>query len=250
MQVGTYKLDSKTAYEIVKHALYSGIRYIDTAQLYKNEASVGKAVEDYLNETKQTFAESKIYVTTKVSDKNSKTAESISSSIVKSLHDLRGYCSCILLHNPVKNYISAYAELLHWCSTTNLDIGVSNFQIEHLEKISNIRVPKYNQIEVHPYGQNTKLISYCREKNIKVISHTCLMKGLPLYIEHEILRELSTKYSCQPAQILIAWQLYKDLNPIIGTSSTSHLDENNKIISLEVEDIGKIDTLDINHYFY
>ena len=43
---GTYKISAEDCVDTVKYALDLGIRHIDTAQMYHNEAEVGRAIEE------------------------------------------------------------------------------------------------------------------------------------------------------------------------------------------------------------
>ena len=143
-----------------------GYRHIDTAQIYGNEADVGKAVRD------SGIPRGEIFITTKLWLTNggaSKTRMAVQESIRK----LQTHIDLILLHAPGNAILRAET----WAALESLynegivnNIGVSNFGIPHLEKLKKTAkvMPSVNQIELHPWLQRTDLVTYCKDNGIVV----------------------------------------------------------------------------------
>ena len=124
-------------------------------------------------------------------------------------------------------------------------IGVSNFNIHHLDYLLlNSRiVPAVNQVELHPYNAQPELASYCREKNIQLVSWSPLMVGKAVKIP-EVLA-LAKKYKKTPAQIIIRWNLHKGYVPIPKTENPERMKSNLEVFDFELseQDVKKIDDL-------
>jgi len=89
------------------------------------------------------------------------------------------------------------------------DIGVSNFGIPHLEKLSNTWVikPAVNQIELHPFLQREELVAYCKSNGIVLEAYSPLAKASRL--ADPVLVRISSAINKTPAEVLIAWSLAK-----------------------------------------
>lgn len=242
MAFGTYRLAFQDAYRMVKYALAEGINEIDTAQLYRNESAVQMAIDEQ---------PVKIYVTSKIHrnaiKKASKDPTSISSAFSETL-DILPSISCMLLHSPEEGFVDAWRQLIMVKENNYpfIDIGVSNFGINHLEELKDagLTTPYCNQIEVTPFNQCNKLVKYCTENNILVTSHSCLTKGERL--DNDSLKAIANRHNCTPAQVLIKWCLNRQIMPIYRTSSPKHLKENiaSREVALTSEDMDILNCLD------
>lgn len=127
------------------------------------------------------------------------------------------------------------------------NIGVSNFQIRHLEKLlgdpSCKVVPAVNQIELHPGNPSTKLVDFCKKKNIHVTAYSCLGGAVdnPLYRESAVV-EAAEATGKSPAQVLyvavwnqecgmltrcrLMWGLRRDTSVIPKSVTPSRIDAN------------------------
>jgi diketogulonate reductase-like aldo/keto reductase len=173
---GTYKL-YQDSYWATLYAIRTGYRHIDTAQLYRNEDQIGQAIRD------SGISRSDIFITTKVLNRYQKGGiDQILDSFIQSLVSLQtDYVDLLLLHAPVPGkYVQAWSvlEKLYQKGLCR-NIGVSNFDIEHLsELLKHCRVKPYcNQIEISPFYIRTELSEYCRIRNIKIVAHTNLTRG-------------------------------------------------------------------------
>ncbi|MEZ9056847.1 2,5-didehydrogluconate reductase DkgB [Vibrio pelagius] len=244
--VGTFRLEGEVVKNSVLNALEVGYRVIDTAQIYGNEASIGEALVE------SSIPREELYITTKIWVDNMSKAKLIP-SLKESLEKLQtDYVDLTLIHWPGKNEnIEEYMQALLEAKSLGLtkEIGVSNFNIELLDKAfdavgkENIAT---NQIELSPYLQNPKLVSYMREKGIKVTSYMTLAYGEVL--KEPLIIDIAGKYKVTPAQIVLAWALAKEFAVIPSSTKRENLISNLQAQQLQLtsEDLDLIDGLERN----
>lgn len=234
--LGTYRLKNNIAYNITLEALKNGYRHIDTAKLYNNENEIGRAIKDSNINRKE------IFITTKVWIKDIEN-DNIIDAILTSLEKLQtDYIDMVLLHAPLDDKITTSWNTMENIYLGNVDIlknkvrfiGVSNYDINHLEKIINkckIK-PFVNQIEVSPYLNRNELINYCNSNNINIVAHSSLVKGEKF--NDSKLIEMANKLNISPAILLLSWGVSQGLKVIPRTSNTEHLLENKKCINIKL----------------
>lgn len=120
-------------------------------------------------------------------------------------------------------------------SNSHRSIGVSNFNIHHLEALSqkSLIVPSVNQIEVHPYLQERSLVDYCKEKGIAVQAYSPLTRGKKL--DDPILKVIAKEYSRSPAQVLLRWCIQKGFICIPKSFHYGRIKENTEIFEFEIK---------------
>lgn len=247
MAFGTYRLSFQDAYRMTKNAIIEGVNLIDTAQLYQNESAVQIAIDECDKIDKPV----PLYVTSKVHSKYLKKTSIDGTVIASALRETISVLpsvSCMLLHYPEEGFVEAWRQLVMIKENDypNIDIGVSNFAIQHLNAIEEAKlpIPLYNQIEVTPFNQCKKLVHYCQDKGIIITSHSCLTKGERF--NDSTLQKIAEQNKYTPAKILIKWCMVKNIIPIYRTSSIEHLKENisAKTTQLSDLDLFVLDTLD------
>ncbi len=164
ISLGTYRLKNEQCVQIVKSGLELGYRQIDTAELYKNHVQVAQGIN------LSGVPRESIFITSKIFNHNI-TKLKIVESVDKIKKELEiDYIDLILLHNPVKNYETAWATLIEIQTQQNIRyIGTSNFGLTHLESIKNLTgvIPYLNQIELSIWNQpDLKLLDYHKSNNI------------------------------------------------------------------------------------
>ena len=224
--LGTYKLKSDACVDIVKEALNIGYRHIDTAQLYGNHQQVRQGI------TLSGVPREDIFLTSKIQDKNI-----VNKCIAESIDNIKkeleiDYLDLLLLHNPVENYADGWKNLIYAKNHFNiLNIGVSNFEIGHIETIKDRFdiLPVLNQIEYNIFQQRPHLINYCNEQNIVVQSHTGLTRKKKF--EDVKLVDFSEKHGVQPGFFMHKFILQKNIGILPKTTNLDHLQENFNLAS-------------------
>lgn len=240
--LGTYNLYDELCTEIVKNAINIGYSLIDTAQLYKNHTFI----KDGINLSNKTRDD--IFITSKVHNRNiikKRIPESID-LIKKELET--DYIDLILLHNPTKNYIEGWQELIRCQNHFNIKyIGTSNFNVSNIEEIEKITgiIPSLNQIEYNIFNQQNELVNYLNEKNILIQSHTGLTRKTKIYDQQ--LNNLSIKYTMSPIFMMNKFILQNNIGIIPKTTNIDHLKENFNILNKQnlnneiMEELKKFD---------
>ncbi|ETI32531.1 hypothetical protein F441_20555 [Phytophthora nicotianae CJ01A1] len=235
--------DVTNSYNIVLSALKQGYRHIDTAQLYHNEAEVGRAVRDSGIPREEIFVTSKLFLI----DWGYKRALD---SIKKSNQKIGlGYIDLFLLHAPG----DAATRAETWRAVEELheqgilkDIGVSNFSGAHIDKLMKTAKvkPAVNQIEVHPWLTRPETVKYCQDHDIIVQAYSPLVKGYKM--RDSTLIEIANEVNATPAQVLVAFSLARNIIPLPKSANTKRQKENleSTNVKLSAEQLDKLMALD------
>lgn len=233
----------------VKAAINNGYRSIDTAAIYENETGVGQGIREGLQEAG--VSREDLFVTSKVWNADLG-YESTLAAYETSLQKLGlDYLDLYLIHWPVEGkFKDAWRalETLYKAGRVNA-IGVSNFQIHHLEELmkdAEIK-PMINQVEFHPRLTQKELRAFCEEHGIQVEAWSPLMQGQLL--ENEVLKEIAEKYNKTVAQIILRWDLQNGVITIPKSTKEHRIIANADVFDFELsgEDMSKIDNLNQNH---
>lgn len=245
MGLGVYKAkEGKEVENAVKDALKLGYRSIDTAAAYRNEGGVGKALAE------AEVAREEVFVTTKVNNPD-QGYESTLQAFEESRKKLGlEYLDLYLIHWPVKDKYKDTWRALEKLYHEGLvrAIGVSNFQIHHLEDLFGTAkiIPMVNQVECHPYLTQKELLTFCKQKNIQLEAWSPLAQGLA--IKDQTVIHLSQKYQKTPAQILIRWDLQNGIVTIPKSVHENRIKENGQVFdfALAPEDMAMLDGMNEN----
>ena len=246
---GTFRLKDQDAFDSVTMALEEGYRHIDTAQIYGNEKDVGKAIAASSIDRSEIFLTTKIWMDKLPGDK-------FLDSVKESLTKLQtSYIDLLLIHWPLKNNEVAmedYLTSLKEVKDAGLarHIGISNFtsaQVEQAVSILGEREILTNQIEVHPYLQNEKVIACCEKHSIEVTAYMPFAYGDVL--KDEVILSIAQKHQATAAQVTLAWLRQKGYPTIPSSTKRDNLRNNITSLNLvlEDEDMAQIATLDRNH---
>lgn len=242
--------------EVCEKAVYEAIEvgytHIDGAAVYKNEESVGKAIQKSNIQRKNLFVTSKVWNDMRGYEK---TKEAFYTSLEKLGLD---YLDLYLIHWPNPLAFRDKMEEMNaetWRAMEDLymegkikAIGVSNFKIHHLESLmKNARIkPMVNQIECTIGFIQQDVIDYCHQNDILVEGWSPLGNGK--LFNSDILNDYADKYNKSIAQITLRYLLQKEILPLPKSTNKERMKQNMDIFDFEIskEDMDAIDALKIN----
>ncbi|MCL6615739.1 MAG: aldo/keto reductase [Anoxybacillus ayderensis] len=244
--LGVYKVqEGDEVIRSVRTALEVGYRHIDTAAFYENEEGVGRAIRE------SGIRREEVFVTTKVwnSDQGyESTLKAFHTSLKKLGFD---YIDLYLVHWPVKEkYKETYKALEKLYKDGFVRaIGVSNFQIHHLEHIlADCEIkPMVNQVEFHPRLTQKELLAFCKQHQIQLEAWSPLMRGGELLNEPTLV-DIAQKYEKTPAQVILRWDLQHEVVTIPKSVTPQRIAQNANIFdfTLTKEEMDAIDALNEN----
>lgn len=288
--LGTWKAAPGVVREVVYQAIKVGYRHLDCACDYGNEQEVGqgiaKAISEGIISRQELFVTSKLWNTYHAK-------EHVEMACRKTLADLGlDYLDLYLIHFPISLKFVPFEvryppEWIHdpnaetpkmeladipiretWEAMEELvskglvkNIGVSNFNaqsIMDLMKYAKVK-PAVNQVEIHPYLNQSALIEYCQSLGIQVTGYSNF--GSSSYVsinmdqghgvgvlKEKLILDLAEKYKRSPAQMILRWLVQKNVVVIPKTSNVERLKENLMIFDFEItqEDCAAIDSLNRN----
>lgn len=245
--LGVFRVeDSSELVNAVKVAIKNGYRSIDGAAIYGNEEAMGEGIRQGIKEAG--ISREDLFITSKVWNTDLG-YESTIAAYEASLNRLGvDYLDLYLIHWPVEGkYKEAWRALEYLYKEGRVKaIGVSNFQVHHLQDLlSDAEIkPVINQVEFHPYLSQQKVREYCKENHIQGEAWSPLMAGNGL-LENEILKEIAKKYNKTAAQVVLRWDLQSQVVTIPKSTNERRLIENIDIFdfNLSKDDMDKIDSL-------
>ncbi|MCR6784938.1 MULTISPECIES: aldo/keto reductase [Bacillus cereus group] len=248
--LGVFKVeDGPELVEAVKSAIKAGYRSIDTAAIYGNEKAVGEGIRAGIKEAG--ISREDLFITSKVwnSDQGYETTLVAYEESLKKLE--LEYLDLYLVHWPVEGkYKDTWRALETLYKEKRVRaIGVSNFQIHHLQDVmkdAEIK-PMINQVEYHPRLTQKELQAFCKEQGIQMEAWSPLMQGQLL--DNEKLQEIAEKHGKTTAQVILRWDLQNGVITIPKSTKEHRIIANADIFNFELtkEDMEKIDALNQNH---
>ncbi|KAJ5312087.1 hypothetical protein PENANT_c011G06179 [Penicillium antarcticum] len=267
---GTWQAKPMEVENAVEIALKQGYRHIDCAAIYRNEKEVGNGIR------KSGVARDEAFVTGKLW--NTKHAPGdVEAALDKSLTDLGlEYLDLYLMHWPCAfkgsdkwfpldkdgvfeladvDYITTYKAMENLLATGKVRaIGVSNFNIRRLEELlSQVSVvPAANQIEAHPYLQQTELLKFCQSKGIIVEAYSPLgnnQTGEPRTVDDPLVQDVAREEGLDSGALLASWGVQRGTVVLSKSVTPSRIASNLQVRGLSEPAFAKLTALERHKRF-
>lgn len=227
----------------VVDAIQAGYRLIDTAASYLNEEAVGKAIR------RSGLPREEIFLTTKLWLQDTG-YEKTKLAFERSLKRLDvDYLDLYLIHQPYGDVHGSWRamEELYKEGKTRA-IGISNFQPDRVMDLISFNevVPAVNQIETHPFQQQTETQKFLAENGIQIESWGPFAEGRNGLFSNELLGSIGTKYEKSIAQIVLRWLIQRGVVAIPKSVQKERIEENFNVFDFQLtdEEMKMIQTLD------
>jgi len=224
--------DEQECINAVQEALRVGYRHLDTAQVYGNEAYVGKACKT------SGVPRENVFITTKIWNEN-QFWDDLPLSFDESLKNLQtDYVDLLLLHFPVtETRRPAWHQMEKIAQSGRARaIGVSNYTVRHLEELlreCSIK-PAVNQVELHVYLQQPELVKFCQNNGILVEAYSPLAHGYGL--DNPLLDGIAQKHNKTAAQVMIRWCVETGAVPLPKSVHPDRIKENFDVFDFKLDD--------------
>lgn len=233
---GVYQIEPKDTAEAVGRALEIGYRHIDTAEMYGNEAEVGEAVRASGLDRGEVFVTSKLNNGFHRPQDARRAFESTLSALKMDYVDL------FLIHWPLPtrydgDFVSTWKALEEFQRDGRArSIGVSNFQVPHLERLAAEAdvVPAVNQIEVHPYLTNEQVRAYGSEHNILTEAWSPIAQGRVL--DDPTIVDVAEQVGRTPAQVVLRWHVQRGDIVFPKSTTPKRIEENFQLFDFTLDD--------------
>jgi 2,5-diketo-D-gluconate reductase A len=245
--LGVYKVENELAAPLVAHALENGYRLIDTASMYENEVGVGEGIRASGLPREEVIVATKFWM-------DGLGFENTLKEFDKSLKALKlDYLDLYLIHWPAPKRGLLYVD--SWKAMEKLknegvirSIGVCNFHTHHIDEILKVaeHVPVLNQIELHPWLTQEKVLEYDTSHKIVTQAWSPLARGKIL--EEPMLEALAKKHGKSVAQVVLRWHIQRGVAVIPKSNSKERIIENMNVFDFELsqEQMASITALNTN----
>jgi 2,5-diketo-D-gluconate reductase B len=229
--LGTWELRGSTCARIVEAALRLGYRHVDTARMYGNEREVGEGLRAAGVPREEVFVATKVWPTDFA-------PRDLERSAKESLKELRlAEVDLLLLHwpnplVPLADTLGALCKVKRMGLTRH--IGVSNFTVALIEEAIRLATEPLvtNQIEYHPYLDQSKVIAACRRHGMAVTAYSPIARGRT--VGDRLLERIGRAHGKTAAQVSLRWLVQQGIVVIPRTSNPQHLVENLAIFEFEL----------------
>lgn len=243
---GVYKVAPADTAAAVRTALEAGYRHVDTAAMYHNEQGVRDGIRDACIDRADVFITSKL-------DNGFHEPDAARRAFDRTLADLgTDYVDLYLIHWPLPtryggDFVSTWRTLEEFAADGRaLSIGVSNFQVPHLQRLAAAATttPAVNQVQAHPYFTNAVVREHCRRNGIVVQASSPLARGGVL--DDPVVTSIAEAMGKSAAQVVLRWHLQRGDIVFPKSVSPQRIAENFAVFDFElsVSDEAAIDTLD------
>jgi diketogulonate reductase-like aldo/keto reductase len=242
---GVWQVPDADATPAVAEALRAGYRSIDTAAIYGNEAGVGKAVAQSGVDRDDLFVTTKLWNADQGYDTTLRAFDESLRRLGLDVLDL------YLIHWPMPErdlYVDTWKAFVQLQKEGRVRaIGVSNFQPAHLRRLIDETgvVPAVNQVELHPYLQQSDLRAFHAEHGIETEAWSPLGQGGEL-LNDPVVTEIAARHQRSAAQVVLRWHIQLATIVIPKSVTPARIRENIAVFDFELsdEEIAALSTLD------
>ncbi|MFI1920371.1 aldo/keto reductase [Nocardia sp. NPDC020380] len=230
--------EGRECVDAVRWALDAGYRHIDTAQVYRNEASVGKALKD------SGIDRDEVYITTKFFPRQNDPVAAVEQSLRALGVD---QVDLYLVHWPQGGPTWAWPGMERVVENGYArSIGVSNFSASDLDAVTADarRTPSVNQVSYSPVAFREGLLDACRRHDIALEAYSPL--GTGRLLSNATVVDIASNIGRTPAQVLLRWVVQRGIPAISKSVHRERIEENLRIFdfTLSPEDVARLDALD------
>ena len=237
--LGVFQSPPEQTAAAVALALAHGYRLIDTAAAYANERQVGEGIRGSAIPRGDVFIETKVWISDYGYDATRHAFDKSAGKLGVDRLDL------LLLHQPLPSRFDLTLNAYRALETLLADgkvraIGVSNFMPEHLERLlaETSIVPAVNQIEVHPYFQQTTLQRLHTDHGIltqawsPIGGITSYRGGEKRTFDDPTLQQIAHQHDKSAAQVMLRWHLQEGRAAIPKSTKPARIAENFDVFDL------------------
>ncbi|MET7282851.1 aldo/keto reductase [Kribbella sp. NPDC005582] len=229
--LGTWPMDDAEAERTVGHALELGYRLIDTAENYRNETGVGRALRQ--------GPRAEVFVTSKF-NKRWHSVDGVRTAFEASAEKLGvDYLDLLLIHwpNPDQDqYVEAWQGLIALREAGLVKaIGTSNFKPTQLQRLIDETgiAPEVNQVQLSPVWAKPAEREFHAAHGIVTEAWSPLGKGTDL-LDNPIVQEIAKDHGRTPGQVVLRWATQQDVVPIPKSADPDRLAENLTVFDFDL----------------
>ncbi|MGI6856680.1 aldo/keto reductase [Mesorhizobium sp. 1B3] len=230
---GVFRMSDAEVERVIPAALEGGFRHFDTAQIYQNEAALGRALQAAGARREDLFLTTKVWV-------DNYSPGRFSASVNESLDKLKvDRVDLLLLHWPAdKVPVATQIEMLDAVKAAGKTrfIGVSNQNIAQMrESIERAKAPIVtNQVELHPYLPQRALVAAARDSGVAITAYYSMADGaVP---KDPILQQIGAKYGKSAAQVGLRWLVQQGYVALSKTANPARVAENIAIFDFALDE--------------
>ena len=240
---GVFQIPEEKCEKVVRDAIETGYRLIDTASSYQNEEAVGRAVRNCGIPREELFITTKAYIQQMGYEK---TKEAFEESLKKLGLE---YLDLYLVHMPFGDYYGSWRAMEELYKEGRIRaVGVCNFLPDRLLDLCyNVEIkPQINQIEQHPHYQRKEDLEIMKELGVQPEAWAPFAEGLKGMFDEPVLAEIAQKHGKTPAQVILRWNIQQGVIIIPKSVHKDRMEENISIwdFELDSEDMERISALD------